>query len=115
MPVTGITVEHARIFGLMATVFEPVTSDQARRVNELEAVLRSLASGRTVLVDRATHYVMTNAEADRLYWVIEDPGCRAQDIEVEQVHGGHESIFDAIDACMAKQKARRGTTEASRR
>jgi hypothetical protein len=57
-----------------------------------------------------THRVMEHAEVERLYWVVANLATADEDICVEMKQGGHESIFDAIDACMEQQKSRRAAT-----
>jgi hypothetical protein len=59
-----MTEEHVRIFALIMTLFEPVTSTQERRVLDIEAVLRSLSSG--------THSLIARAEIERAIRVAED-------------------------------------------
>jgi hypothetical protein len=47
------------------------------------------------------------AELEPLYWLFTDPVCRADDFEVEERYGNHESRFDALRAAMEKHQARK--------
>lgn len=45
-----------------------------------------------------------NADLDRFYWLLVDVPRRWADVEVEQSENRHESVFDAIDACMNRER-----------
>ena len=45
---------------------------------------------------------VAKADLKRFYWLLIDVPRRWAEVEVEEQEGGHESVFDAIDACMAR-------------
>lgn len=50
-------------------------------------------------------------DSDRLGWLLTDLASRTQDVECEEVHGGHKSIYDALDAAMEKSRLRFGLAQ----
>ncbi len=82
-PETQLTADHLRIWSLMATVFEPVNSDQSRRMEEIESLLRSLVG------PEATHVLV---EIESLKQVRNDVEEEADTWQAKLLHNAVENM-----------------------